>query len=99
MLAWERRHFFLIGWFKILMATEGRELFTLVVRKRSLAEDGGKSCDGKGEDARLRAPGADWNLIVSLRDVALQDFKSKIQAVFEVLSKRFGETRCVNVCA
>ncbi|KAL5496952.1 hypothetical protein EMCRGX_G013333 [Ephydatia muelleri] len=77
------------------MATDGRELFTLVVRKRSLAEDGGKSCDGKGEDARLRAPGADWNLIVSLRDVALQDFKSKIQAVFEVLSKRFGETSVV----
>lgn len=81
------------------MATDGRELFTLLIRKRALTEDGAKSGDGKGEDARLRTPGADWNLIVSLRDLALQDFKSKIQSVFELLSQRFGETRCVSLCA
>lgn len=72
------------------MATE---LFTRVVRKRTLDEDGTTLSDGKAEDVRLRNPGADWNLIVHLREQGLQDFKQKIQAVFELLSHRFGEAR------
>ena len=67
-------------------------LFTGVVRKRWLDEDGTTLSDGKA-GVRLRNPGADWNLIVHLREQGLEDFKQKIQAVFALLSHRFGEAR------
>ena len=68
-------------------------MFTRVIRKRVAVEDGATSSDVKGEDARLRAPGVDWNSIVDLRDLCLADFKGKIQSVFETLLHRIGEAR------